>query len=201
MVGYNRRFSPHTEFIKKNIAQQPCAMLYRINAGYLPKDLWIQDPEIGGGRIIGEVCHFIDLMIYMTGSLPLSVNATEMESSNKTHDTVNISVSFENGSIGTISYFANGNSNLSKEYFEIYSNDTIGIIEDFKISRILTKNKKGRVFKSRAQDKGQKEMINSYIASLLDGKELIPLQEIYSVTETTFAILKSLQEKGNKINI
>ncbi len=111
-------------------------MIYRINAGHIPKESWIQDPEIGGGRILGEVCHFIDYLTFINGSLPVTVYASAMKDANNTNDSLNISVHYENGSIGTISYFANGSKMLPKEYVEIYAFGVTAIMNDYKELRI-----------------------------------------------------------------
>ena len=102
MVGFNRRFSPLIAKLKENIGQGPMSMLYRVNAGHIPGDSWIQDMEIGGGRIIGEVCHFVDLLIHLNGSLPTRVCATAMNDADSLLDTLNITMQFANGSTGAI---------------------------------------------------------------------------------------------------
>ena len=132
MVGYNRRFSPLTQSVKKHLTEGPMTMIYRINAGAIPKDSWIQDMELGGGRIIGEACHFIDYLTYITGSLPISVSAIALKDSQGLNDTVNITLAFENGSTGVVAYYANGAKDLPKEYIEIYRAGSTAILSDFK---------------------------------------------------------------------
>jgi threonine dehydrogenase-like Zn-dependent dehydrogenase len=112
MVGFNRRFSPLAREIKNLVGQGPMSMLYRVNAGHIPEDSWIQDRHLGGGRIVGEVCHFVDFLIFLNGSLPKSIFAVAMSDPKDIGDTINVSLHFDNGSIGTISYFANGSKNL-----------------------------------------------------------------------------------------
>ena len=199
MVGFNRRFSPLTQLLKKKLGTGggPMAMIYRVNAGNIPKDTWIQDLEIGGGRIIGEACHFIDLLTYINGSLPKSISAMSMPDANGLNDTVNISIQFENGSIGIVAYYANGAKDLAKEYVEVFASGTTAIINDFKELNIYGKNKP---FKKRLinQNKGQKEMVGAFIDGLLkDGYSPIPYEEIYAVSKATFLALKSLQN-GSK---
>ncbi|MDR0606120.1 MAG: Gfo/Idh/MocA family oxidoreductase [Bacteroidales bacterium] len=195
MIGFNRRFSPHAKMVKKAVGNGKMSMLYRINAGYIPADVWIQDIKIGGGRIIGEACHFIDLMTYMCGSLPVRVTASAMQDSRNLNDTVNILVDFANGSTGVVAYYANGSTGLEKEYFEVYSSGTTAIIEDFKKCRIYGK---GKVKKSKlmAQDKGQKNMLATFFDSLKEGKSVIPLNEMFAVTAASFAAVRSLQREG-----
>lgn len=105
MVGFNRRFSSLATILMSSLGDGPISMLYRISAGRIPDNSWIQDAELGGGRIIREVCHFIDFMVYLTGSNPTRVYADTLADPSNFQDTVNINLAFENGSIGTICYF------------------------------------------------------------------------------------------------
>ena len=197
MVGFNRRFSPLTQQLKKKLGGGPMAMIYRVNAGDIPKDTWIQDLEIGGGRIIGEACHFIDLLTYINDSLPKSISAMSMPDVNGLNDTVNISIQFENGSTGIVAYYANGAKDLAKEYVEVFASGSTAIINDFKELKVYGK---GKPFKKRLinQNKGQKEMVGIFIDSLLkDGSSPIPYKDIYAVSKAAFLTLKSLQN-GSK---
>ena len=198
MVGFNRRFSPLIQLLKKKLgAGQPMAMIYRINAGEIPKDVWIQDLKVGGGRIIGETCHFIDLLTHINGSLPKSISAMSIPDANGLNDTVNISIQFENGSTGIVAYYANGAKSLAKEYIEIFTSGSTAIINDFKELEIYGK---GKPFKKKLinQNKGQKEMVGAFIDNLLkDGSSPIPYTDIYAVSKATFLTLKSLQN-GSK---
>jgi len=193
MVGYNRRFSPLSRKIREKFGTGSMAMIYRINAGKIPIDSWIQDPNIGGGRIIGEVCHFIDLLTFMNGSLPLSVHAHAMSDPNHLNDTLNISLNYANGSIGSISYFANGDKSLPKERLEIYFNGCTAVLEDFKTLSIHA-NGKNTVTKLLGQNKGQKGEVKHFIDTIVNGESpLISLEEIYSSSLVTFKILESLK--------
>lgn len=192
VIGFNRRFAPHAVELKKHLDDTPISMLYRVNAGPIPKDSWIQDKEIGGGRIIGEVCHFIDFLAWLCGSLPKQVHAVAIPDPDGLNDTVSINLQFANGSIGGISYFSNGSKNIPKEYLEVYSAGLTGIIRDFKVLEVhstgITHRKKSLVL-----DKGQACMVKSFIKSINDGgAPLIPADEIFAVTRTTFAVLESL---------
>ena len=155
MVGFNRRFSPLTTNLKKAIGNNPMTMLYRINAGSIPGDNWIQDLEIGGGRVIGEVCHFIDYLTYLNGSLPVKVSATALSDSNNLNDTLNILIQFENGSSGIVAYYANGSKSMAKEYVEVFSAGQSAILNDFKELKIYGKGKPKKT-KILNQNKGQK---------------------------------------------
>lgn len=197
MIGFNRRFSPFAKLLKNKVGGGKMAMMYRINAGYIPADSWIQDIGIGGGRIIGEVCHFIDFMTFMCGSIPYKVSASAMSDTQGLNDTVNITVDFKNGSTGVVAYYANGSKTLNKEYFEVYASGMTGIIYDFKRCEIYGK----RIDKHSlpVQDKGQKNMMEEFFNSLENGQMPISMEEIFSVTKATFAAVKSIQESGSPI--
>ncbi|MDR0692112.1 MAG: bi-domain-containing oxidoreductase [Prevotellaceae bacterium] len=195
MIGFNRRFSPHAMLIKKKTGTGKMSMIYRINAGSIPSDSWIQDMKTGGGRIIGEVCHFIDMMTYMCGSKPVKVMASALNDSQGLNDTVNIILEFKNGSTGVIAYYANGSKGLKKEYFEVYASGTTAVINDFKEGYIYS-NKKKQSLKLSSQDKGQKTMLAEFMKGLRNGELPIPMEQIFAVTTATFAVIKSIQEGG-----
>lgn len=197
MIGFNRRFSPFAQKLKTKLGSGKMSMIYRVNAGSIPADSWIQDMNVGGGRIIGEACHFIDFMTFMCGSLPCKVSASALTDSQNLNDIVNVLIEFENGSIGTLAYYANGSKNLPKEYFEVYSSGVTGIIYDFTKCEIYGRN--CEKYKLSHQDKGQKHMLECFFNSISNGKLPIDMKEIFSVTKASFAVLKSLQESGNMV--
>ncbi len=195
MVGFNRRFSPLSVQLKKKIARGPMTMLYRINAGAIPSDSWIQDLETGGGRIIGEACHFIDYLTWLNGSLPVGVYAAALPDPKGLNDTINITLEFENGSTGVVAYYANGSKELPKEYIEVFSSGTSGILSDFKELKIYGK---GKPFKKKLwnQDKGQAGMVKSFLDAIIEAKETpVTYAEIHAVTRATFAVLESIKQK------
>jgi len=200
MVGFNRRFAPLIIKIKKSLNKNfPIAINYRINAGIVPTDHWTQDLEIGGGRIIGEVCHFIDLCQYLAESPISTVSATSMNTSGNTNDTTIIQIKFENGSIANISYFANGNKELSKEYLEVFNSGSVYQMDDFKSLTTYEKNKKN--VSSSTQDKGHAAELDAFINAIKNGtKAPIPFEEIYSATLTTFKVIESISAGGKKIS-
>ena len=192
MVGYNRRFSPLTQMIKDKFGDGLMAMVYRINAGGITSDSWIQDNEIGGGRIIGEVCHFIDYLTFINGSLPVSVYATAMADTDNLNDVINISLSYKNGSIGNISYFANGDKSLAKEQVEIYANGNTVVLNDFK-TLVIHANGKKKEKKLLTQDKGQKTEVKKFIETIINGGvEVIPFWEIHNASLVSFKIIESI---------
>lgn len=198
MIGFNRRFSPHAREIKKKLGSGKMSMIYRVNAGSIPAETWVHDMKVGGGRIIGEACHFIDFMAYICGSKPVKVMASVLPDNQNLNDTMNIIVEFENGSTGVVAYYANGSKAMSKEYFEAFSAGASATIDDFNETRIFTKGKPAK-FKTRTQDKGQKAMMESFFNEIRNGKTPIPMDEIFAVTLATFAALKSVQEGGSPV--
>ena len=197
MIGFNRRFSPFAREIKKKFGDGRMTMLYRVNAGRIAADTWIQDLETGGGRIVGEACHFIDFLTFINGSAPVSVSAVSMSDEDNLNDAVNISLKFKNGSIGTVSYFSNGNKGMAKEYVEINSSGATAVINDFKE---LTIYGKGKPSKKRLlnQNKGQREMVEAFISSIESaGKVPISLEETYLTTLATFKAMDSIYNGGD----
>jgi polar amino acid transport system substrate-binding protein len=193
MLGYNRRFSSLAERIKKEFNGGPMAMTYRVNAGNIPADSWIQDPEFGGGRIVGEVCHFVDFLTFINCSLPVSVCADVMNDPSHLNDTLNISLKYKNGSIGTISYFANGDKSLPKERVEIYANGCVAVLDEFKKLSIHAHGKK-KAKKLWSQDKGQKAEVKLFIETILNGTGApISFEEIYSASLVTFKVVESIR--------
>lgn len=195
LVGFNRRFAPLVVALKERLSNSPMAIVYRVNAGAIAADHWIQDVQIGGRRIIGEACHFVDLMTFLCGALPVSVYCSALADPQHLNDTVTIQVSFANGSIGTLAYFANGAKALSKEYLEVYQCGFTGILDDF---RELKMYGKGRPEQRKLlnQDKGQAAMMKVFFEGLKKGhKAVIPFEEIFSVALATLAAERSLLER------
>lgn len=196
MVGYNRRFSPYIQQIKRHlIAKNPANIIYRINAGAVPKNSWVHDITEGGGRIIGEVCHFVDLLIYLTESKPLRVYTKSTVS----YDNISSIIEFENGSIGSIIYTPFGDTSFSKERIEIYSAGRVATIDDFKHCSIISGGKE--VFHKRGSvKKGYYEEIKEFIESIIkNGDSTIEFEELAIGTLTTMKIrdsaLKGLPEE------
>jgi len=198
-VGFNRRFAPLIQEIKKHVENKPISIVYTINAGVIPLDSWIQDPEIGGGRIVGEVCHFIDLCSYLSNSLVKSVYTSVVRKNSKhipDEDNVNIILSFENGSTASINYFAYGDKSLPKEYMEVFAENMAFQLNDFK-ELIIYKNGKKKKIKLMNQDKGFLNEFEKFAKGIKEGKNTIPFESIYNTTKTTFKILESI--RSNKV--
>jgi predicted dehydrogenase/threonine dehydrogenase-like Zn-dependent dehydrogenase len=195
-VGFNRRFSPLAAQLKQafSSAGAPLAIQYRINAGPLPVDSWIHHPQEGGGRIIGEVCHFVDLVQFLTDDVPVEVFAYPIGGSEAgKHDTVSIVMRMHGGSLASINYFATGERSFPKELIEVFGGGVIGVLDDF---RRLTVVKGGRGKKRRtlSQNKGFSEEVRAFLAAVRGQAEPpIPLDSLIATTRTTFAIEESLR--------
>jgi predicted dehydrogenase/threonine dehydrogenase-like Zn-dependent dehydrogenase len=196
-VGYNRRFSPHIRAIRKRLGSSPGLMniVATMNAGFIPANVWVHDIKVGGGRIVGEACHYIDLCVYLTGSLVSSVclNALGVSPEQST-DNASMLLKFENGSTATINYFSNGAKSYSKERVEVFSSEQVFIVDNFRTTQAYGargfRNLKTKI------DKGHKTQFTEYIERVQSGgSPLIPVSELFNVTRASFAALKSLKEK------
>ncbi len=197
MVGFNRRFSPLTLAVNEHFSnvKSPLVITIRTNAGAIPMDHWIQDPKLGGGRMIGEGCHFIDLASSIARSLPISVYAVSTNKQNKSamlNDNVIVTLTFANGSIATIIYTADGSKAMEKEYVEVFGGGRSAIIEDFKqatfYSGDLDKNNK----KLSSQDKGQKAMLTKWLAGLKNGEPCVSYETIMANSLATILAVESM---------
>jgi predicted dehydrogenase len=169
MVGFNRRFAPMIVKMKSflNSITEPLALNYRVNAGCLPSDHWVNDREQGGGRIIGEVCHFVDLLMFLAGSPITEVAARAVGSSARySGDNVLVSLRFANGSEGTISYLANGDRSFSKERLEIFGGGATAVLEDFRYLELVRNGRKRTVRSRWRQDKGHVAEWAAFVRSL-----------------------------------
>ncbi|PCI65245.1 MAG: dehydrogenase [Gammaproteobacteria bacterium] len=173
MIGFNRRFSPLTQKMKSliNRSNTPFSLVYTCNAGEIPSDHWLQDPDIGGGRIIGEACHFIDMARFMANSPIQSIQAVVMkqaEGITDCQDTATITLTFENGCIASINYFSNGHKSFAKERIEIFQGQKIIVLDNFRLLKgygIQGFNK----LKLYSQNKGQSECCQSFVDSIESG--------------------------------
>ena len=193
MAGFNRRFAPMAVRLKQFFSDihEPLAINYRINAGLLPRDHWVNDPDQGGGRIIGELCHFVDLVAFIGGSQPVQVHAHRLASQDR--DTVNVFVHLANGSQANISYLANGDRGFSKERLEVFAGGATGVLEDF---RRLDLSRHGRrtIVRSRlCQDKGHRAELQAFVDAVKRGsKAPVDFAEIVATTLATFRIRDSV---------
>ncbi|HET7275804.1 MAG TPA: Gfo/Idh/MocA family oxidoreductase, partial [Longimicrobiaceae bacterium] len=195
MVGFNRRFSSLVAELKKFFAPgQPLAIQYRVNAGPIPPENWLQDLEDGGGRIVGEVCHFLDLMQHITAEDLVEVFAHSIGGPTaELHDTVTITLRYRGGSIASINYFSTGDKSYSKENVEVYGAGGIAILKDFR-ELTMTRNGKRKRIKRTSQDKGFDQEVAAFLSAVkMGGEPPISLQSLISTTRATFAINESLR--------
>lgn len=188
MVGFNRRFAPLLQEIKMSLpCDVPVAVNYRINAGAIPADSWIQDKDIGGGRIMGEVCHFIDLAMFLSGGSIVSAIGNVMNTPTGLNDTLAISLSFSNGSVANISYFANGSKALPKECLEVHCAGQSWVLDDFKTLFAYGSSKKK--ITASGQNKGHAKEVELFLTSIKEGNPApISAEEVFQVTEVTNAL-------------
>lgn len=201
-VGFNRRFAPLAQQLQSLVShlQEPKYIHYRINAGAIPLDHWTQDPEIGGGRIVGEACHFIDFITFLVGAPPISVTARALPNNSKyCEDNVSMTFSFPDGSIGIVDYLANGDKSFSKERVEVFWGGQIAVLDDF-VSLQFVKDGKKKEIKG-AQNKGWVDEWKVFAKSIREGGEPpIPYEQLIGVTKSTFAAVESMRER-NAVNI
>ncbi len=195
MVGFNRRFAPLAMRMKAFLrdVREPLVLHYRVNAGFLPADHWLNDPQQGGGRIVGEVCHFVDLLSFLAGSALVEVEARALANSRQySNDNLVCSLRFLNGSLGTITYVANGDKSFSKERIEVFGGGAVAVLEDFRRLELVRGGKK-HVFRSLwRQDKGHRGEWNAFLAAITNGSESpIPFSEIVATMQGTFALEQS----------
>jgi len=201
MVGFNRRFAPLIQTLKSKLsADIPTSISYRINAGKLPKTHWVNDPEVGGGRVIGEVCHFVDLCSYLSGSPIERLSAMALNSSDEDRNSLVINAYHKNGSVSNISYFSNGSKTMEKEYIEVFSGGASAVISDFK--ELIFYGKKVSRKKLHKQDKGHAHEMALLANSIKQGEKFeINTEESLNATLATFAIEESINRGGELINL
>ena len=195
MVGFNRRFSPLTTRVKKllNSVSSPKSFIMTVNAGKIPADHWTQDPEIGGGRIVGEACHFIDLLRFLAGASFSDFSVSQLrDSAERVSDTVSITLEFENGSHGVIHYLANGHRGFPKERLEVFCAGRVLQLDNFrKLKAWGWKGFSG--MRLGRQDKGQEACAAAFVDAIRDGgPSSIPLDEILEVSRVSIEAQEAL---------
>jgi len=197
LAGFNRRFAPLMKKTKEFFrdVNDPVVVNFRVNAGFIPKSHWVQDPVEGGGRIMGEVCHFVDIVQFITGSDPVSVYAQSISSRNSLvteYDNINITIKMKNGSLGIITYLANGDKGVGKERMEVTGGNLYAILDNFEKLH-LYKNEKMTELKNKGMDKGWKTEMIEFLQGSKSGKSPISFESIRLTTLTTLKILESLK--------
>jgi predicted dehydrogenase len=205
MVGFNRRFAPLAQKLKEFLAgrQEALAAHYRVNAGYLPPTHWTQDPAQGGGRVIGEACHFIDFLTFLVGSPPVAVSAQGLPDGGRyCEDNVVMTFTFADGSLGTLSYLANGDKSLPKERLEVFCGGRVAVLDDYRSLETILDGKRQVIQQRLRQDKGHQAEWQAFVHALQSGgPPPIPYGHLFGVTRATFAALRSLRSGNtNTIN-
>lgn len=204
MVGFNRRFAPLIVQMKKFFVQNitngdRLVMHYRVNAGFIPKNSWIQDIEEGGGRIIGEVCHFVDLLQYICNAEPETVYAVSLPVDNANtvaDDNLIVTITFRDGSIGSIHYVACGDTSFPKERIEVFGGTAVAVIDNFK-KGMFVKGGKTQEYNINKQDKGHKHEVCALINAVKTGKDMpIEFKELVISTLTTFKIVEAIKKRA-----
>jgi len=197
MVGFNRRYSELgvklRDFFKNR--SQPMVAYYRVNAESIPKDHWIYDSSEGGSRIITECCHFIDFMQFIIGSSPVEVYAKKIEPEVKNpedNENVSITISFEDGSIGTVIYTTHGDSSLSKEHAEFFADGMAGVITDFKKLELVKGGKRTRINKRLVTEKGHKNELDSFFERVKQGSSKYNFEDNVLTTVSTLKAIESI---------
>jgi len=196
MVGFNRRFSRHAVALRETFAgrRTPMVLTYRVNAGVAPRDSWVHDPEIGGGRIVGEVCHFVDFCEFVTGSAPVGVFANCIDSGDSRvtpEDSVIITIAYADGSLCTIQYVALGGRGVPKERIEVHADGATAMVDNF--VRTAFHGIKHRTARGR-QDKGFTAEVAAFLRTVQTGGAWpIPFESLLRTTRVTFAIAESLR--------
>ncbi|MGD8552752.1 MAG: bi-domain-containing oxidoreductase [Anaerolineales bacterium] len=203
-VGFNRRFAPLAQVLKESLSSisDPLMMHYRVNAGLLPPDHWLHDPDQGGGRIIGEGCHFIDFLTYLAGEPPEDVQTVGVADDDRyREDNVQITLRFASGSIGTITYLANGSRAFPKERVEIFGGGHTAVLDDYRRLEVAGDGRR-RVFRSwLRQDKGHRGEWQAFRDAIRGGgPPPISYSDLIAVSQASFAALQSLRS-GERITI
>ena len=195
-VGFNRRFAPYSirlnSFFEDRV--EPIYAHYRVNAGLIPSSHWLHDLSQGGGRLIGEGCHFIDYLVFLVGQIPESVHTQALPDNGKyKNDNFLITMTFSDGSIGTISYLANGNKSVGKEYLEVFCGGKVGILDDFRKLQLFgqSADRKREYFK---QDKGHASAWNEFVNAVINNSEApIPYEELIGTAYVILACDQSMR--------
>jgi len=202
LVGFNRRFSPHAQKMQEllKVRSTPLMMTCVINAGAIGAGVWVQDEAVGGGRIIGEGCHWLDLMSFWAGQPITSVSATMMGRAagvDVCSDKMSITVSFADGSVGTLHYFANGHKSYPKETMEVFCDGKILRLDNFRKLKGFGRSNFNKM-SLWGQDKGHKNQFSIWIETIADGGDaLIPFEQIENITQASFAAMQSAEQ--NKV--
>jgi predicted dehydrogenase len=189
-VGYNRRFSPHARAVKSAFQARtgPLAIHYTVAAGPPPRGTWVTDPDVGGGRIVGEACHFVDLCTYLVGAPPVAVSAQRLARDPESDDSLVALLAFADGSAATLAYLARSDPALPKERFEVSGDGRTARCDNFRSTEISGRKR----LRTLNQDKGQATAIAEVLAALRAGRPSpFELSELVAVSRATFALVEA----------
>lgn len=197
MVGLNRRFASASIALEKSMGTGPCLIQCRVNAGAIPAGSWVQDADEGGGRAVGEICHFIDLIHALSGGRTKSVTAAAMAETGDVHlnDSLSITLELDNGSAANILYAANGDKSFARERVEVFRSGAVGVIDNFR-SYSITRGGRTKHWKSLSLDRGHRAELDAFFSGIRKGVPPVPMEDYYATTAATFAILESLRSRS-----
>lgn len=202
LVGYNRRFSPMAVIVRDALAGNPLVINYRVNAGYIPPENWVHDPEVGGGRIVGEVCHFIDLMQFWTGADPVEIFASAAGRGSGAAEADNLAaqIVFSDGSVGSLNYASQGHASHPKEEATIFGAGSVAVIRNWRELDLRTPRGRSRRKARLVAEKGHGEEMAAFVRAIRTGAAPISLSSLALTSEATFALQDSLRE-GRAVRI
>ena len=202
-VGFNRRFAPLASELSEFLANrsEPLHAHYRVNAGYIPLNHWTHDPAQGGGRVIGEGCHFVDFLAFLVGAAPVSVIAHALPDNGKyREDNLSMAFTFPDGSVGVVDYLANGDKSFPKERLEVFCGGRVAVLDDFRALETVRDGRRKMI--KKAQDKGWYGEWVAFAKAIRTGSEPpIPYDQLVGVTKATFAAVESIRQAGAQIKI
>jgi predicted dehydrogenase/threonine dehydrogenase-like Zn-dependent dehydrogenase len=197
MTGFNRRFAPLAQQLHASLVtrHEPLYAHYRVNASYIPLNHWVHDLNLGGGRIVGEGCHFVDFITFLVGQLPVSVSAHGLPDNGKyRQDNVSMTFTFPDGSIGVVDYLANGDKAFPKERVEVFCGGRIAVLDDFRSLEMVQDGRRKVVKSALKQDKGHLGEWQAFVKAIHAGSgPPIPYEQLIGVTKAAFAAIESLR--------
>ncbi|MCB2214227.1 bi-domain-containing oxidoreductase [bacterium] len=204
MLGFNRRFAPLAVELKSFVdrRQEPLYAHFRVNANVIPPEHWVNDPDVGGGRIIGEGCHFIDFLTYLVGENPVEVISQGLPDNGKySEDNVVMTFTYPDGSVGVVSYLANGDKAFPKEYVEVFTGGRVAVLHDWRKLEMIEKGRRKVRRHLLRQDKGHRDAWRAFLAAVQTDKQPpIPYDQLVGVTRASFAAVDSLRS-GKRVAI
>jgi predicted dehydrogenase len=195
-VGFNRRFAPLAVRLADFLdgRSEPLFMHYRVNAGYIPLTHWVHDPQQGGGRIIGEGCHFIDFLTFLAGAAPVRVQASGLPDGGRyREDNLTMTFTFPDGSVGVVDYLANGDKSFAKERVEVFCGGRVAVLDDFRALETVRDGRRKAWKNIWKQDKGHAAEMSALAAAVAAGQPPIPYVQLAGVTRASFAAVDALR--------